>query len=152
MITLTFPYYFVRDGSTPSRTVSYELHSNHEYNGCRVLSISRSAQSKHPPTYNKHSVLTITKDQWPMFCNWIKEEVIKEGKEESIPLHFSISEGEVEFTFNRQESYQGKRFLCLHKKDTLHGQTKYQNLAIAKDQWPEFQKWMERVIEEEPGF
>ena len=40
MITLTFPYFFVRDGLTPSRTVSYEFDLNHEYNGCKVLSIS----------------------------------------------------------------------------------------------------------------
>jgi hypothetical protein len=87
-----------------------------------------------------------------MFCSWIREEVIKGGKDESKPLHFSSSEGSVEFTFNRQESYQGSNFLCLHKKDTLYGRTKYQNLAISKDQWPQFQNWMELVIEEKPGF
>jgi hypothetical protein len=152
MIPLTFPYYSVRDRVTPSKTVSYEFHSNHEYNSSRVLSISRSAQSNHPPAYNKYSILTITKEQWPMFCSWIRGEVINEGKEESIPLHFSISEGSVEFIFNRHESYQGSNFVCLHKKDALHGRTKYQNLAIAKDQWSEFRKWMEQVIEEKPGF
>ena len=61
--------------------------------GVRSFQSVQSAQSEPPPTYNKYSILTITKDQWPMFCSWVKEEVIKEGKEESIPLHFSISEG-----------------------------------------------------------
>jgi hypothetical protein len=152
MKTLTIPYYSASNTVTPSKTIAYRFNPNDQYKGEKVLSITRSSELNYQSGQTKTNVLTITKVQWPGFCNWLKEEVIKPGKTESKPLFISGPNGFVKFSFNRDEEYKGSRFICIHKKDTRSGQLTYQNLAVSKDQWPEFSKWMREVIEEKPGF
>ena len=82
----------------------------------------------------------------------MKQEVIKAGKTESKPLFISDPDKVVKFSFNREEEHKGSRFICIKKKVTRPGQLIYQNVAIAKDDWPTFREWMKEVVEEKPGF
>ena len=152
MKTLTIPYYSGSNNSTPSKVIEYRFNPNDQHKGEKVLSITRSSELSFKPSCNKTNVLTITKPQWPGFCNWVKQEVIKTGKSESKPLFISDSDKVVKFIFNREEEHKGSRFICIKKKVTRPGQLIYQNVAIAKDDWPTFSKWIQEVIEEKPGF
>ena len=151
MKTLTIPYYFPST-KTPSKTIEYRFNTNDQHKGERCLSITRSSQLNYQSGQNKTNILTITKPQWPAFCNWVKQEVINTGKTESKPLFISDPDKVVKFIFNREEEHKGSRFICIKKKVTRPGQLIYQNVAIAKDDWPKFSKWIHEVIEEKPAF
>ena len=152
MRTLSIPYYFPSNTKTPSKTIEYRFDPNDQHRGEKVLSITRSSELNYQPEQNKTNILTITKTQWPAFCNWVKQEVIKAGKTESNPLFISDPDKVVKFSFNREEEHKGSRFICIKKKVTRPGQLIYQHVAIAKDDWPKFSKWIHEVIEEKPAF
>ena len=152
MKPLTIAYYFP-NSSTHSKTVQYEFNANDLYNNEQCLSITRSSKLTFKSGQDKKNIFTVTKEEWPSFVNWIKQEVINPQKTKSKPCYLSWPDKAVKFSFNRDEKYKGSRFICIKKKETgVPGQLSYQNLAIAKDQWDQFKQWIREVIKEEPGF
>ena len=138
----------------PNKMITYYFNQD-EYKGTKFVSIVKSIHPIDPTDPNsqkKSYALTITKNQWEAFCRWIETEVIKGDKPHANPLTFPAARGSIEFTFNRDEEYEGKRFSILHKKDTRFGKPKYQNIAVNKDQWPDFRKWLKELIKQKTNF
>ena len=147
MIPLKLPRYSGSNNSTPDRITEYTFNPKDQYKGADCISITRSIQMTYKPEYNKTNVFRVNKGHWPAFSKWIKEEVTNPKKTESRPLSLPGPNGPVTFSFNREERYKGSEFISIKKK-AGSGQFHYDNLAIAKDDWSEFRRWMEEVVDE----
>ena len=147
MTPLKIPHYSQSNNSKPDKITEYRFNPKDQHKGETCLSITRSIQMTYQFKYNTERTFTVSKGHWPAFCNWVKEEEIKVGKTTSSPLSLSSANGVVTFTFNRNEEFKGSRFMCIKKK-AGSGRSRYEQLAISKDDWSEFRKWMEQVVEE----
>jgi hypothetical protein len=141
------PRYSGSGNSTPDRITEYRFNPKDQYKGEPCISITKSIQMTYQPKYNKETLFRVSKGHWSAFSKWMKEEVITPGKTNSSPLSLPSPNGVVTFSFNKDEEYKGSRFICIKKKAGA-GRSTYDNLAIAKDDWPTFRKWMEQVVEE----
>lgn len=147
MTPLIIPRFSGSNNSIPDRVTEYHHNPKDQYKGEECISITRSIQMTYKPEYNKETIFRVSKRHWTSFSKWIKEEVIAPGKAESKPLSLSGPNGCITFTFNREERYKGSEFISIKKK-TGSGQFHYDNLAISKEDWPTFRKWMEEVVDE----